>query len=182
MEQVSTRNTAPRDCLRTSLKHEQSSLHFGGTTTPWASPFKPSSLHLTSLFLKLTWNEKLTVQIFATQCHWVYTFLHFFLNNRYGILELPHLYTHVAWGTQKHKEVISEHSTSRFTQILREIYSPFCFWCVKETGSREKWQQHSHCGRVIRKESRLTHRGGAVVNKHTSKCRPTPLVPGVTQS
>lgn len=40
VEQVSTRKTALRDSFRTSLKHEQSSLHFGGKTTPWASPFK----------------------------------------------------------------------------------------------------------------------------------------------
>lgn len=37
VEQVSTRKNAPRDSLRKSLKHEQSSLHFGCKTTPWIS-------------------------------------------------------------------------------------------------------------------------------------------------
>lgn len=41
--------------------------------------------------------------------------------------------------------------------------------------SREKWQHPSKCCRVIRKERSLTHRGGAWVNEHTSKRRPTPL-------
>lgn len=48
--------------------------------------------------------------------------------------------------------------------ILCERYSPFCFWCVTETGSREKWQQQLKSWGVIRKESRLTHRGGALLN------------------
>lgn len=79
------------------------------------------------------------------------------------------LHTCSSGHTKNKEEDVSGHSTSQFTQILCESYSPFCFWCVKETTSREKWQQQSHCGRVIRKESRLTHGGGAVVNEHTSK-------------
>lgn len=43
VEQVSTRKTAPRDSPRTSLKHEQSFLHFGGKTTPCTVPFKQQS-------------------------------------------------------------------------------------------------------------------------------------------
>lgn len=44
VEQVSTRKTAPRDSLRTSLEHEQSFLHFGGKTTPCTVPFKQKFL------------------------------------------------------------------------------------------------------------------------------------------
>lgn len=40
VEQVRARKTAPRDSPRTSLKREQSCLHFGGKTTPCTVPFK----------------------------------------------------------------------------------------------------------------------------------------------
>lgn len=176
MEQVSTRKTAPRDCLRTSLKHRQKLPPFWRQNHTLNKSIQTKlSLHLTNIFLKLTWNANLTLWIFATQCRLDSTFLHFLLNRHFGVSSSLHTCCLRHTETQK---VLSGHTASHFPQTL---YSPFCFWCVKETGSREKWQQQSHCGRVIRKESRLTHRGGAVLNKHTSKCRPTPLVPGVTQ-
>lgn len=56
-------------------------------------------------------------------------------------------------------------------------HSPFCFSCVRRGGSSEKWQQQSKCCRVIRKASRLTHRGGAWANEHTSEKRSHPQPP-----
>lgn len=74
------------------------------------------------------------------------------------------------------QEITQWHSVRQTTSKFeredgKRVTHHFCFKCE---AAREKWQQQAICCWVLRKERRLTHRGGAWVNEHTSKRRPTP--------
>lgn len=169
MEQVSTRNTAPRDSLSTSLKHERRFLHFGGKATPWMNkPSAPRASHLLISFHSTVITCKpYTVALPTTNFTQFSLFSSFFPPNLVlkGGLKLSSLLRlHCLAERTNHTRVAAQAKKKNPSIILCERYSPFCFWCVTETGSREKWQQQLKSWGVIRKESRLTHRGGALLN------------------
>lgn len=74
-----------------------------------------------------------------------------------------------------HTRCISSSQTSIFRSELLTIFARDV---RKDQETVEKWQLQSDRWRVIsRKESRLTHRGGAWLNEHTSKRPPTHRLP-----
>lgn len=117
----------------------QEEAHVWGKESP--PPFWSQTMSLLKVFNQVcskTLKYKKFQAFFGHKSIWTLFFKHFFAKQG---------------NDKEHTKVCSAAATymsnCTFLHAFMERYSPCCFWCVEETGSKEKWQQQSKCQELL---------------------------------